>query len=151
MNREQRRELTKRKWLSRVQKVYDTCGRHFVIPIGGIKARTPWFTGRTSRRCESITDFLENSIYAKTLRNCTVPFRSRMMQFEYKKENRKVRRSAKKQIEEGLQEWEDRHTEEFEDDWQDYIEGLWYQAYLDGLYKNSLYPSLERCSNSEEQ
>lgn len=148
MNREQRRELTKRKWLSRAQKVYKACGC-FMIPTQGIKARTPYTTGRTYRECESITDFLDNSIYAKTLKNCTVPYRSRMMQFEYKKENRKVRRSAKKQIEEELLEWEDRYSEEIED--QQYIASLWYQAYLDRLHRNSLYPSFEHCSNSEEQ
>lgn len=58
--------------------------------------------------CESITDFLDSSKYAKMLKNCTSPYRSRMMQYEYKKENRKDRYKAKRDIQEGIQEYESR-------------------------------------------
>lgn len=34
------------------------------------------------------------------LKNCTSPYRSKMMQYEYKKENRKDRYKAKKDIQE---------------------------------------------------
>lgn len=40
------------------------------------------------------------------LKNCTSPYRSRMMQYEYKKENRKDRYKAKRDIQEGIQEYE---------------------------------------------
>lgn len=105
MNRELRRENTKRKWLSRAKKVYKSCGKFF-IPEGGLKHRVSWFVLGHQRECESITDFLDNSMYAKMLRNCTVPYRSRALQFEYKKENRKKRRNAKKEIIDGIQEYE---------------------------------------------
>lgn len=42
------------------------------------------------------------------LKNCTSPYRSRMMQYEYKKENRKDRYKAKRDIQEGIQEYESR-------------------------------------------
>lgn len=105
MNRELRRENTKRKWLSRAKKVYKSCGKFF-IPEGGLRHRVPWFILGYRRECESITDFLDNSMYAKMLRNCTVPYRSRALQFEYKKENRRKRRNAKKEITDGIQEYE---------------------------------------------
>lgn len=42
------------------------------------------------------------------LKNCTSSYRSKMMQYEYKKENRKDRYKAKKDIQEGIQEYESR-------------------------------------------
>lgn len=75
----------------------------------GIKAsvqyNVPIFRNRALRICESITDFLNDS---KMLKNCTSPYRSKMMQYEYKKENRKDRYKAKKDIQEGIQEYESR-------------------------------------------
>lgn len=91
MDRKLRRELSKRKWISRAKKVYNSCGK-FYIPVNGIKAsvqyNVPIFRNRALRICESITDFLND---AKMLKNCTSPYRSKMMQYEYKKENRKDR------------------------------------------------------------
>ena len=70
MDRELRRELSKRKWISRAKKVYDSCGR-FYIPVNGIKAtvkyNVPIFRNKALRVCESITDFLDGSKYAKKL------------------------------------------------------------------------------------
>ena len=37
MDRKLRRELSKRKWISRAKKVYNSCGK-FYIPVNGIKA-----------------------------------------------------------------------------------------------------------------
>lgn len=114
MDRKLRRELSKRKWVSRAKKVYDSCGK-FYIPVNGIKAsvkyNVPIFRNRALRVCESITDFLDGSKYAKMLKNCTSPYRSKMMQYEYKKENRKNRRNAKKQIIDGIQEYEERYID----------------------------------------
>lgn len=111
MDRKLRRELSKRKWISRAKKVYNSCGK-FYIPVNGIKAsvqyNVPIFRNRALRICESITDFLNDSKYAKMLKNCTSPYRSKMMQYEYKKENRKDRYKAKKDIQEGIQEYESR-------------------------------------------
>lgn len=91
MDRKLRRELSKRKWISRAKKVYNSCGK-FYIPVNGIKAsvqyNVPIFRNRALRICESITDFLNDSKYAKMLKNCTSPYRSKMMQYEYKKEKR---------------------------------------------------------------
>lgn len=93
MDRKLRRELSKRKWISRAKKVYNS-------------HRTR-FTFGSVRVCESITDFLNDSKYAKMLKNCTSPYRTRMMQYEYKKKNRKERYKAKKDIQEGIQESRD--------------------------------------------
>lgn len=102
MNRELRRDLSKRKWLSRAKKVYNSCSRLY-IPIVDIKSGK-----RTIKACESISNFLDLSKYAKILKNCTSPFRSKRTQYEYKKENRKKRYSSKKDIKEGIQEYESR-------------------------------------------
>lgn len=101
MDRELRRELSKRKWISRAKKVYNACGK-FYVPVAGIKANVrynvPIIRNKALKVCESITDFLDSSKYAKMLKNCTSPYRSRMMQYEYKKENRKDRYKAKRDI-----------------------------------------------------
>lgn len=111
MDRELRRELSKRKWISRAKKVYNACGK-FYVPVAGIKANVrynvPIIRNKALKVCESITDFLDSSKYAKMLKNCTSPYRSRMMQYEYKKENRKDRYKAKRDIQEGIQEYESR-------------------------------------------
>lgn len=103
-----RRELSKRKWISRAKKVYNACGK-FYVPVAGIKANVrynvPIIRNKALKVCESITDFLDSSKYAKMLKNCTSPYRSRMMQYEYKKENRN---KAKRDIQEGIQEYESR-------------------------------------------
>lgn len=110
MDRKLRRELSKRKWISRAKKIYNSY-KEFYVPIKGIKDYRTRFTFGSVRVCESITDFLNDSKYAKMLKNCTSPYRSKMMQYEYKKENRKDRKDrykAKKDIQEGIQEYESR-------------------------------------------
>lgn len=107
MDRKLRRELSKRKWISRAKKIYNSY-KEFYVPIKGIKDYRTRFTFGSVRVCESITDFLNDSKYAKMLKNCTSPYRSKMMQYEYKKENRKDRYKAKKDIQEGIQEYESR-------------------------------------------
>jgi broad-specificity NMP kinase len=97
--------------LRRAKKVYNACGK-FYVPVAGIKANVrynvPIIRNKALKVCESITDFLDSSKYAKMLKNCTSPYRSRMMQYEYKKENRKDRYKAKRDIQEGIQEYESR-------------------------------------------
>lgn len=63
MNRELRRERTRNKWISRARKIYNSWGT-FDVPIRGIKHSYP-NTIETYRDCESITDFLNDSIFAK--------------------------------------------------------------------------------------
>lgn len=94
-------------WISRAKKIYNSY-KEFYVPIKGIKDYRTRFTFGSVRVCESITDFLNDSKYAKMLKNCTSPYRSKMMQYEYKKENRKDRYKAKKDIQEGIQEYESR-------------------------------------------
>lgn len=104
MNRELRRELTKNKWISRARKIYYSWGT-FDVPIKGIKYSTPFTTMETYRDCESITDFLNDSKFAKKLRHSTTPWRSKMHQYDVKKENRKKRYEAKKIIKEECEDY----------------------------------------------
>lgn len=73
-----------------------------------MRYNVPIYRNKALKVCESITDFLDSSKFAKILKNCTSPYRTRMMQYEYKKENRKERYKAKKDIQEGIQEYESR-------------------------------------------
>lgn len=111
MNRKLRIELSKRKWLSRAKKVYHTYSK-FYVPISGIKTdvkyTVPIERNKALKVCESITDFLDSSKYAKMLKNCTSPYRSKMRQYDHKKENRKNRYKAKIDIQEGIEEYESR-------------------------------------------
>ena len=68
------------------------------------------------KRCESITEFL-NSRYAKMLKNTTVPFRSKMGQIEQHRKIKKSRAEARKQILEGIKEFDERYDEYFDEEW----------------------------------
>ena len=63
------------------------------------------------KTCESITEFLDMSKYAKLLKKTRVPFRSKMRQLEHKYENRKFRHNAKKQIEQEINEYSQELTD----------------------------------------
>lgn len=93
-NRGERREQSKRKWISRARKVYKSLNNIF-IPAKGIKNYSCRFMFKDMRVCESITDFLDNDKYAKILKKCTVPRRTKMEQIENKAKNRKDRKQAK--------------------------------------------------------
>ena len=103
MNRELRRELTKNKWISRARKIYNSWGT-LEVPIKGIKHSYP-NTITTYRDCESITDFLNDSIFAKKLKHSTTTWRSKMHQYDVKKEKRKKRYEAKKIIKEECEDY----------------------------------------------
>jgi hypothetical protein len=94
--------------LSRIKRVYNSC--------------TGWYVHKFKRgcnkdafgnfkKCESITEFLDMSKYAKLLKKTTVPFRSKMRQLEHKYENRKFRHNAKKQIEQEINEYSQELTD----------------------------------------
>lgn len=105
-DRGERREQSKRKWISRAKKVYNS-GMHWYVPIDGIKGGK--ITRKNRKICESIVDFLNDSKYAKILKNCTVPYRTTMEKIEHKMYNKKDRRDAKKQVKEEAKkfgEWE---------------------------------------------
>lgn len=104
MNRRLRRELSKRKWISRARKVYNSCGK-FWIPVEGIKAEVqynlPIQVNKALKQCESITEFLEDSKYAKRLKKCSPSYKLKIEKYEYKRENRKERHKAKIDIHNG--------------------------------------------------
>lgn len=108
MNRALRRECTKKKWISRARKVYNSCGM-FYVPIEGIKSNVqyncPLYRNKAMKRCESISEFFDSSIYAKLLKNCTTPYRTTMERLERKYENRRNRHANKTVIESELNEY----------------------------------------------
>lgn len=79
-------------WVSTVEK----CGHAYRI---------------TRKRCESITEFLKSSRYAKLLKKTTTPFRTKEMQIEQHRKNKRSRNEAKKQIQEGIIEYDEQYTE----------------------------------------
>lgn len=101
-NRGERREQSKRKWLSRVKRVYNS-GMHWYIPVNGIKSGK--ITSKNRKICESIVDFLNDSKYAKILKNCTVPYKTTMEKIESKIKNRKDRHNSKKQVKQEAEEF----------------------------------------------
>ena len=103
-NRGERREQSKRKWLSRARKVYDS-GMHWYVPINGIKSGK--VTRKNRKICESNVDFLNNSMYAKILKNCTVPYGTTMEKIENKMHNKKDRHDAKKQAKNEAEKYHD--------------------------------------------
>lgn len=98
MNRGERRRTTIRKWVSRARKIYYSYNAWY-IPKNGLKSDTPrgpflnYF-----KKCESITDFLNEHKYAKILKKCTVLHKNISEKMDYKIQNRKQRYSIKNQI-----------------------------------------------------
>lgn len=88
----------------REQERFTIHGETFDVPIRGIKHSYP-NTIATYRNCEFITDFLNDSKFAKKLRHSTVVGRSKMHQYDVKKENRKKRYEAKKIIKEECEDY----------------------------------------------
>ena len=100
MNRGERREISKRKWISRINKVY----HHFhnwVVPKGRVLKEG---SINNSKICESIVDFSNNYKYAKILKNCTSLHKDSFKQLNNRRQNRKERHSSKKKINEDLYE-----------------------------------------------
>ena len=79
-------------WVSTVEK----CGHAYRI---------------TRKRCESITEFLKSSRYAKLLKKTTTPFRTKEMQIEQHRKNKRSRNEAKRQVLEGILEWDEQYNE----------------------------------------
>lgn len=96
------------KVLSRLKKVYKTQQNWYYNKV--YKFAT-WISGETEKRCESITDFLKNVKYAKLLKKTRVPYRSKMGQIEQHRKNKKSRVEARKQILDGIREFEDYYVD----------------------------------------
>ena len=65
MNREQRRELAKRKWLSRARKIYYSYSYWY--------QDNPSKRNRIEKRCESITYFLLHKVRNSNIKNLRLP------------------------------------------------------------------------------
>lgn len=105
MNRGERREKSRRKWISRAKKIYNSLGYVVEVPIKGIKASSCRYRGIDVRVCESITDFLINNKFAKILKNGGSPYKDTWTKIENKMQNRKERHSSKRKINEGIEEY----------------------------------------------
>lgn len=101
------------KELSRAKRFYKSNPVTYIDILEKISRKT---YVKTIKKCESITEFL-NSKYAKTLKNTTVPFRSKMGQIEQHYKIKKSRAEARKQILEGIKEFDERYDEYFDKEW----------------------------------
>ena len=100
------------KELSRAKRFYKSTP---IVFINTIEKITRKLSARSVKKCESITEFL-SSRYAKMLKNTTVPFRSKMGQIDQHRKNKRSRVEARKQILEGIQEFDERYDEYFEEE-----------------------------------
>lgn len=101
------------KELSRAKRYYKSSSITYVNVLEKISRKV---YVKAVKRCESITEFL-NSRYAKILKNTTVPFRSKMGQIEQHRKNKRSRVEARKQILEGIKEFDERYDEYFDEEW----------------------------------
>lgn len=95
MNREQRRELAKRKWLSRARKIYYSYWYQ----------DNPSKRNRIEKRCESITDFLDKVKFSKLLKKTAVTNSYVSDQMDNHREIKKERQKSKDLIREGILEY----------------------------------------------
>ena len=96
------------KALARIKKIYKVYPAWYYNKVSKF---ANWVSGETRKRCESITEFLDNVKYAKILKKTRVPYRTKMMQLEHHYENKRKRKEARKQIQEGIQEYKDQYDE----------------------------------------
>lgn len=96
------------KALARIKRVYKSYIDWYVNKNVRLSTKV---TLPTTKRCESIKEFLDFCKYAKLLKKTRVPFRSKMGQIEQHYKNKKSRVNAKKQIQEGIQEFENRYED----------------------------------------
>ena len=95
------------KELSRAKRYYKSSSITYVDILERISRKV---YVKAVKRCESITEFL-NSRYAKMLKNTTVPFRNKMGQIEQHRKNKRSRVEARKQILDGIREFEERYDD----------------------------------------
>lgn len=97
MNREQRRELAKRKWLSRARRIYYSYSYWY--------QDNPSKRNRIEKRCESITDFLDKVKFSKLLKKTAVTNSYVSDQMDNHREIKKERQKSKDLIREGILEY----------------------------------------------
>lgn len=95
------------KEISRAKRYYKSSSITYVDVLEKISRKV---YVKAVKRCESITEFL-NSRYAKMLKNTTVPFRNKMGQIEQHRKNKRSRVEARKQILDGIREFEERYDD----------------------------------------
>ena len=91
------------KALARIKRVYKSYSEWYVHKFKKLCDSDEF---SNFKLCESITEFLDNSKYAKLLKKTRKPFRSKSLQAGHRQELRKQRHDAKKQIDEGLRDYE---------------------------------------------
>ena len=97
------------KALARIKRVYKSYSEWYVHKFKKLCNNDDF---SNFKLCESITEFIDKSKYAKLLKKTRVPFRSKMLQNEHRYENRRKRHEAKKQIQESLQLYKSEYDED---------------------------------------
>ena len=95
------------KALARIKRIYNS-GK--IWYINKFDKLSNVFTLNTIKACESITDFLENSKYAKLLKKTRVLNKNKSKKLDQKKSTKHSRTEAKEQIKQGIEEYNDMNT-----------------------------------------
>lgn len=95
------------KALARIKRIYNS-GK--IWCINKFDKLSNVFTLNTIKACESITDFLENSKYAKLLKKTRVLNKNKSKKLEQKKSTKHSRTEAKEQIKQGIEEYNNTNT-----------------------------------------
>ena len=95
------------KALARIKRIYNS-GK--IWYINKFYKLSNVFTLNTIKACESITDFLENSKYAKLLKKTRVLNKNKSKKLDQKKSTKHSRTEAKEQIKQGIEEYNDMNT-----------------------------------------
>lgn len=95
------------KVLARIKRIYNS-GK--IWYINKFDKLNNVFTLKTIKTCESITDFLENSKYAKLLKKTRVLNKNTSKKLEQKKSTKHSRTEAKEQIKQGIEEYDTMQT-----------------------------------------
>lgn len=95
------------KALARIKRIYNS-GK--IWYINKFDKLSNVVTLHTIKACESITDFLENSKYAKLLKKTRVLNKNKSKKLEQKKSTKHSRTEAKEQIKQGIEEYNAAHT-----------------------------------------
>lgn len=95
------------KALARIKRIYNS-GK--IWYINKFDKLSNVVTLNTIKACESITDFLENSKYAKLLKKTRVLNKNKSKKLEQKKSTKHSRTEAKEQIKQGIEEYNNMNT-----------------------------------------
>lgn len=98
MNRQKRRETSKNKWISRAKKIYYTYKEFYIPTKSDVKYDCNIKYNPCFRKCESVSDFLNYSKFAKSLKKVTKRYKDISNQLESKIRNRKERHNKNYEI-----------------------------------------------------